>query len=234
MHPDVTALVAVQSDDATILELETRLAGLEPRLLDLERQRQVAVDALARARQALEVEERSHRDLGGRLQQHRQLEARNEAQLDTISNPREAAAAMAQLDASRRLAGDVEGMVQASSSRLSELRERVRQQEDAVVAIEREQESARSGIATERRAVEEELRHARMKRDGAAGRVSRGLLAKYDRVRTRKRDRALVPLNGGSCGACDTAIPLQRRNMMQATGAVEMCEACGVLLYAAN
>jgi predicted nucleic acid-binding Zn-ribbon protein len=234
VHPDVAALLAVQTDDAEIHELETRLAGLEPRMLDLERQRQVAADALARARQAVEGEERSHRDLGGRLQQHRQLEARNQAQLDTISNPREAAAAMAQLDASRRLAADVEGMVQTSSGRLADLRDRVRQQEDALAAIEREQESVRTGIAAERRQIEEDLRHARMKRDGAAGRVSRALLAKYDRVRTRKRDRTLVALNGGSCGACDTAIPLQRRNMMQATGAVEMCEECGVLLYAAN
>jgi predicted nucleic acid-binding Zn-ribbon protein len=57
------------------------------------------------------------------------------------------------------------------------------------------------------------------------------MLGKYDRIRG-KRQRALYALRGGSCGNCDTAVPLQRRNMMAGSGQIEVCEACGVLLYA--
>jgi predicted nucleic acid-binding Zn-ribbon protein len=56
------------------------------------------------------------------------------------------------------------------------------------------------------------------------------MLGKYDRIRG-KRTQALYPLRGGSCGNCDTSIPLQRRNMMAGSGDIEVCEACGVLLY---
>ena len=45
-------------------------------------------------------------------------------------------------------------------------------------------------------------------------------------------EQALFALRGPSCGHCDTAIPLQRRNIMAGTGQIEVCEACGVLLYA--
>jgi uncharacterized protein len=51
-------------------------------------------------------------------------------------------------------------------------------------------------------------------------------------VRTRRRAETVFPLRGPSCSACDTAIPTQRRAAMAATGALEMCEGCGALLYA--
>ena len=51
-------------------------------------------------------------------------------------------------------------------------------------------------------------------------------------ARGRKGERAIFALRGPSCGHCDTAIPLQRRNQMIGTGLIEVCEACGVLLYA--
>jgi predicted nucleic acid-binding Zn-ribbon protein len=57
------------------------------------------------------------------------------------------------------------------------------------------------------------------------------MLGKYDRIRG-KRTQALYALRGGSCGNCDTSVPLQRRNLMAGTGQIEICEACGVLLYA--
>ena len=68
--------------------------------------------------------------------------------------------------------------------------------------------------------------------DGKTGGVPRSLLGKYDRIRTR-RTHALYPLRGESCGNCDTAIPMQRRNQMVINGPIDVCEACGVLLYRA-
>ncbi len=55
---------------------------------------------------------------------------------------------------------------------------------------------------------------------------SKSILAKYDRIRGRKGERAIFSLRGPSCGHCDTAIPLQRRNQMAGTGPIEVCEAC--------
>ena len=43
MHPDVTALLAVQDDDLKIHELETRLAELRPRLDAMARERDKAL-----------------------------------------------------------------------------------------------------------------------------------------------------------------------------------------------
>jgi predicted nucleic acid-binding Zn-ribbon protein len=226
------ALVALEGEDATVESLETRLRGLEPRLLELERSREVAATALERARHALQSEEDKLRESRARAAQHRSLQERNQRQLDGITNIREANAASAQLESARRMASDAEAEATRIATRVEEARARVSQAELAVAEIEATQETERTAIATERRSIEEELRHARMKREGSAKRVSGSLLAKYDKVRRRRRGQSVFPLRAGACASCDTTLPLQRRHEMQRTGAIELCEACGVLLYA--
>ena len=234
MHPDVAALLELQTDDAEIYSIERGIAELAPRLEALAAARDREVAAAAHSRQELDLEERRYRELQSRIAQHRQLHDRHQAQLDTISNARQATAAMAQLDQARRMVADVQRELDAMSRRVADLRRTVDERERAVQELEREQEAARATLATDRDALEARLREAQGRRDGRAHRVPRALLTRYDRIRTRKREHTLVPLRGVSCSHCDTMIPMQRRTAMTGTGAVEVCEGCGVLLYAVD
>ena len=232
MHADVSALVALQDEDAAVEELEAQLRALEPRMNDLERGRAVAADALDRARRMLAMEEQKLAEARARAAQHRALQERNQRQLDTITNVREATAATLQLEQARRMANEAESEAARIGTRVNEARERVAEAELTLADIESTQESDRAAIASERRRIEDELRHARMKREGAAKRVSGPLLSRYDRIRRRHGSHSFFPLRDGACSSCDTAIPIQRRHEMSRTGSVELCEACGVLLYA--
>ena len=234
MHPDVAALLELQTDDAEIYSIERGLGELAPRLNALAAARDRELAAASRARQELDLEERRYRDLQSRIAQHRQLHERHQAQLDTISNARQATAAIAQLDQARRMIADVERELDSMSRRVSEMRRAVEDRDRAVQGLEREQEAARAALETDRAALETKLEEAKARREARAQRVPRSLLTRYDRIRTRKREHTLVPLRGVSCGHCDTMIPMQRRTAMTKTGAVEICEGCGVLLYAAE
>ena len=236
MSPEIESLLALQSDDAALDALEKRLRAFEPRERDLDRVRQVAEDALSRARSALEAEERRHGAMDVRVQEHRQLHARNVAQLERVQKMRDATAATSQVEQARQMLAAEEHELDTIGRRRSELRQAVETQEAALLALEEEQRGAREELARERGELQREAEAARAKRDGAAARIDRALLHKYDRIRGRRKGQGEVvyPLRGPSCGNCDTAIPLQRRTVMQRTKAVETCEACGVLLYAAE
>jgi predicted nucleic acid-binding Zn-ribbon protein len=232
VHPDVAALLELQTDDAEIYTIERGMADLTPRLEALAAARDRELAAVAKARQDLDLEERRYRELQTRIAQHRQLHERHQAQLDTISNARQATAAMAQLDQARRMVADVERELDVMSRRVSELRRALEDRERAAQALEQEQQSARATLDADRGALEARLKDAQGRRESRAQRVPRSLLSRYDRIRTRKREHTLVPLRGVSCSHCDTMIPMQRRTAMAGTGAVEICEGCGVLLYA--
>jgi predicted nucleic acid-binding Zn-ribbon protein len=61
--------------------------------------------------------------------------------------------------------------------------------------------------------------------------VKAGLLARYERIRRGNAPVALYALHGDACGHCYTAVPTQRRALIQRGESIEGCEACGVLLY---
>lgn len=233
MASEVEALLALQEDDTKISELENRKRSLEPRIAALDRKREAGVSAVNRSRSALEAEERRQRELQGKVQQHKQIQERNLAQLDAVKRLKEATAAMAQVESARRIIADDESELQAMARRLTDMRAALAASEAEVAEIEGEQAAAREEIEKERGEIDSALDVARAARQGKTGGVPRALLGKYDRIRTR-RTQALYALRGESCGNCDTAIPMQRRNQMAVNGPIEVCEACGVLLYRAS
>ena len=232
MHPDVAALLAVQTDDIEIHGLEERLAALMPRIEAMAKEQERAAAALEQARQAVDAEERRQRDVRGRLDQFKQLEERNQAQLNAVTSAREATAATAQLDQARKMIGEAQRELDGITHRLGDLRHAVTDRDHALRDVERAQRELRESLDADRAAIEAQLTDVQARRNERAQKVPRGLLQRYDRIRSRKRVHAVFPLRGHSCANCDTVIPLQRRSAMAGSGATEICEGCGVLLYA--
>lgn len=231
MQQEVEALLALQDDDLKIREIEDQIRSLDPQLADFDRKREQATAALTRAQAAVQAEEKKQRELQSRLSQHKAIQERNLHQLDDVKRLREATAATAQVEATRRLMAEDESEIAILGRRISEMNAAVVSSRQALVSLEEQQKAARPEIEAKRAELQAQLDAAKRDRDGRAVSVSRPMLGKYDRIRG-KRPQALYALRGGSCGNCDTAVPLQRRNIMSVSGQIEICEACGVLLYA--
>ena len=145
---------------------------------------------------------------------------------------RQATAAAAQMEQAKKIVAGEESDLLALSRKLEELRGVLTRLRGELAACEAEQATARTEVAADRAAIDGELATVHAKRKVTAEQVPAALSTRYDRIRNKKRVHVLVPLNALACGACDTAIPMQRRNQMAGTGRIEVCEACGVLLYA--
>ena len=232
MHQDLEALLALQADDDVIDALDAKVRALGPRLSELERRRKAVAEQLAKAESAAAEDERKHRELEGRLTDHKQRQERNIAHLDSVKRMREATAAMAQVEQARKILIEEESELAALARRIADGHKAIAAHRDALAAEEAAQAAEREALAAERATIQADLDTARAQRAQTATHVPRAILAKYDRIRGRRGDQAIFALRGPSCGNCDTAIPLQRRNQMTGTGVIEVCEACGVLLYA--
>lgn len=232
MHPDVQSLLAVQVDDLQLYALDDQLTGLAPKLAVLQKERAKVNDQLERTGAAVLAEESKHREVQHRSDANRALVERSQRAYESVTTPKEAAAAMTQLEQTKRMVDDSERDAALVQGRINELRHQVADLEKALVEVESRQAETRTALEAERTAIEAEITTARAKRDQLATAVPRSVLDMYDKVRSRRRAETLFPLRGASCSACDTAIPTQRRASMTTSGAVEMCEGCGVLLYA--
>jgi predicted nucleic acid-binding Zn-ribbon protein len=133
-----------------------------------------------------------------------------------------------------RLIDEDERELAAIGQRLQDANRMVAEREARVGELERAQSEARASLAEDQGKIETQLGDVRGAREGKAKSVPRSLLATYERIRSRKRVHAVFPLRGQSCGNCDTMLPMQRRSAMTGSGKTEICEGCGVMLYAAD
>lgn len=232
MNPDLVALLALQQDDAAVAAVREKLKESDAQVASLDRARAGAIQALDRARVALENEEVRHRELTNKVQDHKALQEHHVGALDAVRKPREANAAMAQIEMTRKVLAQEESDLHGLGSRIMDLRQSVGLNELEIAEIETKQQEERATIAAVRAEVEKELAAGIAKRTGTAGGVSKSMLSKYERLRERGQSVPLFALRGQACGRCNTAIPLQRRNGIAGGKAIEVCEGCGVLLYA--
>ncbi len=228
---EISALLALQADDLVIHEIETKLAALEPRIAELDARRKRLGDAVERQQALVAAEEKKQAFLRDKIAEHRQLIERNQAQFDAVTNIRQATAAAAQMEQAKKIVAGEESDLLALNRRLEEMRGALKSVKDDLAALEAEQATARGEVAEQRATLDGELATATAKRVETAKGVPTALRTRYDRIRNKKRVLVVVALNGLACGACDTAIPMQRRHAMLATGAIELCEGCGVMMY---
>lgn len=231
MKTELQALLALQEDDVIIHGFETKLAALEPRVRELDARRERIEQAIGRSTTAVEAEEQKQAYLRDKIAEHKLLIEHNQAAMDAVKTLKQATAAASQMEQAKRIVSAEETDLLALNRRLEEVRGMLASQKAELATVEVEQEVARAEVAEERGMIDTDLAAARTKRSSTASAVPATLRSQYDRIRGRKRVEAVFAMRGMSCGNCDTAIPMQRRHTMSKTGAIELCEGCGVLMY---
>jgi predicted nucleic acid-binding Zn-ribbon protein len=119
-----------------------------------------------------------------------------------------------------------------SGDAVGEAERKTAEAENALQNVREAQAAQREALAGKRQQIAAERETATLARVGAAKAVNPAFLARYDRIRRGKAPLAIFPLHGSSCGNCFTAVPTQRKALIQRGATIEGCELCGVLLYA--
>ena len=232
MSPDLEAVLALQAEDAIVAQLNEKLRALDGQMKSLDAERKQVDDSLARAKANAEQEEKKRRELSIKVEDHKAMQERNLATLDVVRKPKEATAAMAQVDMLKKVLSEEETDLHSLSLRVHDVHHAIDSQQKLLGELDARQMEQREVHAKERAVIQKELDAARAIRDERASHVSKGILLKYERILSRNTSHVIYALRGQACGRCDTAIPMQRRNAIAAGRAIDVCEACGVLLYA--
>ena len=234
MHADLVKLLDLQDKDKAVVEAESRLQELDKESNVLDQAIQRARDALDAARRAAADGARRRDELEARVESYRTLQNRRVQRLETVRNPKEASTLMAELELARSVIGKEEADWVRNAEAVTALERKASEEESKVAAIELEQAPERARLAERRRAFEAERDAATLAREASAEQIDKPLRNRYDRLRRSRARDVVVPLVGGTCGACHTSIPLNRRSQIRSGAILDGCEGCGAILYAAD
>ena len=232
MHPDLEALLALQDKDVALANCDARLKALEPELKALDDQIAAAERVVAQARAGIQAALSRRDGLEGKIQSYRTMQEQRRQKLEWVRGAKEASTLMAELDLARTVLAKEEAEFMRSGDAVGEAERRTAEAENALQNVRDAQAAQREALAGKRHEIAAEREVIAVQRDAAAKGVNAGLLAKYDRIRRGKAPLAVYRLHGSSCGNCFTAVPTQRKALIQRGATIEGCEACGVLLYA--
>lgn len=232
MHPDLEALLALQDKDVAVAGCDARLKALEPEVRALDEQVKAAERVVEQARAGIRTALERRDGLEGKIQSYRTMQEQRRQRLEWVRGAKEASTLMAELDLARTVLAKEEAEFMRSGDAVGEAERKTAEAENALDHVREAQATQREAIAGKREAIAAERETATQAREQAAKGVHPALLARYDRIRRGKAPLAIYPLHGGSCGNCFTAVPTQRKALIQRGATIEGCEACGVLLYA--
>jgi predicted nucleic acid-binding Zn-ribbon protein len=231
MHADLVKLLDLQAKDAMVAAAAARLRELDGESAALDRAVQRARDALDAARRAAADGARRRDEIEARVESYRTLQDRRVQRLETVRNPKDASTLMAELDLARSVIAKEETDWVRAAEAVTSLERKVGEEENNVAAADLEQAPERARLAERRRLLEAERDAAVLAREASAEQIDKPLRTRYDRLRRSRARDVVVPLVGGTCGACHTSIPLNRRSQIRSGAILDGCEGCGAILY---
>ena len=227
------SLLELQRLDEEITRSEARLAEIKPQLDEIEAPLALLQTEIETTRTRLSEMREKQKKLEQAANNKRERLKTYEARLERVRNPREEAAARAEMDLVRRAidADEQESIELLEQSRRTDLK--LDDMGRNLQKLKDEADPRRQEILAAQQAIQDEIARMRDQRNNQATRIDPNILRMYERVRgPRGNRRALAPLKSdGACGNCFNIVPLQERSEVRAGRDLRRCEACGVILY---
>ncbi len=233
MHPDLEGLLTLQAKDQDVTKSEQALAALEPDVRRLDEQLAVMQHAVDAALRAIDDANRRKDELEGKIANYKSMQEQRRQKLEWVRGAKEASTLMAEIDLTRTVLAKEEVELMRAGDAVREAERKAAEAEKALSVVGEAQAPERAALAEKREAALAQLRQAQEIRTAATRDVNGTMLSRYERIRRGKAPLALYALHGDACGHCFTAVPTQRRVLIQRGASIETCEACGVLLYSA-
>jgi len=234
MHPDLQSLLTLQDKDKAADALRTSLEALRPEEQVLDDELAQLAQAVLDARRNVAGAEARRAELETRVQSFKQMQDSRKQKLEFVRGDKEKSSLSAEIDMARGVLVKEESDYVRSGDAIADAVKRTADAEKAAEAAVERQLEPRAAIAARRAELEAALATATAERRAAAADVPQTYLVKYERTRRGRAPTAVFALQKDSCGHCFTAVPVQRRILLQQGMSIESCEVCGVLLYAAE
>jgi hypothetical protein len=232
LHPDLESLLALQEKDRAVQAVQKQLELLLPEEAALDQELGSHRKSVDDAQRAHANAEARRAELEQRIANYKGVQERRRQQLDFVRGAKEASTLMAEIDLARGVLVKEEAEFLKSGDAITDAERKLKDAQKVHDAAWGTQADARQAIADKRAVLQEQLDAAKRERAESAKHVKAPLLARYERIRRGRSPAVVYPVRSDACGHCMTAVPLQRRMIIQHAQSIESCEMCGVLLYA--
>jgi predicted nucleic acid-binding Zn-ribbon protein len=234
MQAQLTKLLELQAKDLTLLETDLQLGSIIDELGRLDGQVEAAQHELVAARTRVADAVKKREEIEVRIDSYRTIQDRRRQRLEGARGAKEAQALLTEVEMARTVLVREEAEWLRAADKVQELERGQQAAETRLDELRASQTEERQRLQAEQARLSAEREVALADREACAAALEKSVRMRYDRLRSVRPRAVVVPLRGDACGACYTAVPRNRRSQIRAGVLLDNCEACGVILYAAD
>ena len=237
MQSDLKRLLTLQEADRLVMSIEAEIQTFKPEVAELDAGVKRLEDELTRVQRNLEEANKRRTELESNIETYRVTQEQRRQKLEWVRGAKEASALMAEIDLARSVLAKEEADWIRSADEVQAIEAAVAEVEQRAAAEEEAQSPRREEIAQAQSECNGRLEEASARRAEAAqeiNRTKRQLLTMYDKIRGGRAPLAMYELHADACGHCYTSVPMHLREQIRRGETLATCEACGVLMFAAE
>ena len=224
-------LYRLQTRIRFVHDREKRRDTVPPDLVEVDREYQDKVQAVAALKSRLTEAELEKRKAEGELADHKEKLKKYQAQLRNVQSSREYSAALNEIDG-------VEKLIRSTEDRFLELEEEIEKaradldEREKTLPAETEQHEERlKDWRAEQRAINDELASAREEIARLEADIPPRDRAEFHRLVDKKHGLAVVLVQGSSCSACHVKVRPAAMQILKQGREVIYCDSCKRILY---
>lgn len=224
-------LYRLQTQIRFVHDREKRRDTVPPDLLEVDREYQEKVQAVAALKARLTEAELEKRKAEGELADHKEKLKKYQAQLRNVQSSREYSAALNEIDGVEKATRSTEDRFLELEEEIEKARADLGEREKTLPAETEQHEERLKDWRAEQRAINEELASAREEIARLEAEIPPRDRAEFHRLVDKKRGLALVLVQGSSCSACHVKVRPAAMQILKQGHEVIYCDSCKRILY---
>jgi predicted nucleic acid-binding Zn-ribbon protein len=230
-NPTIEALLVLQERDTRVAALATELEDLPAQIAAVEADLAAKTARFEELKNKARLTETERKKIDLEVQSKQAAIARYKAQQQQTRKNEEYAALTHEIEHAEKEISGLEDreleLMEAYDKALAVVAEGQKE----LLKVQEKSKQKKADLEKRSAKVAADLVVAKEQQASAEAAVTEDVLARYRRILKSKRDSAIVPIQGGSCGGCHMKLTSQTVLSARGGETLTACENCGRLVY---
>lgn len=232
MKAELEQLIALQTTDSRIRQLEAELNAIPQRRADIEKEFDQRAFEFKAIETRLNEARNKRRQLDTELSETRAKAEKAERDLMSSTNSKAYEAAIREVDSAKKHISQLETQILETMETSEQAEKDISQHEPEVAKLRAEMEEKLKSFEEQVRVMTEELSQRRRERESLLATIPKPMSTLYNRISTRIRDGvAVAEARNGSCTACFMSLRPQVMAEIRRGQEIIQCDNCNRILF---
>ena len=231
MNHNLSPLVALQKLDLRIMEINSQRRKIPERLQAVEAPLREAKQLLQETSATMEILIKERRSHEKDLEAHEAHTEKMKSRLSELKSNKEYQAHLFEIEVANKKKGDFEEKILVCMEKIEQLQRIAKEAQEKLSVVEKAFAQEKLVLDELEKKLSTELADLEAQQQAHSAHVEKGLLSRYNTIKSARKDQPLAEIKEGICSGCRLQLPPQLISEVKRSQDLQTCPYCRRMLY---